>query len=105
MSYCCISHSYTLGKLLNDPIASKNILINYKTAKISNKHTKMLDFVTKLTNSSHLISDADRNILRKIKFTDNHILEIIEVCAFFNMTNRIASGTNMRPNNEYYFTQ
>ena len=103
--YCCISHSYNLGKLLKDPILSTNILINYKTAKLNTKHNKMLGFVSKLTNHSHLINESDRNILRKAKFTENHILEIIEVCAFFNMTNRIASGTNMVPNKEYYLTQ
>ena len=103
--YCCVSHSYTLGKLLNDPAASKNILINYKTANLNNKHTKMLDFVAKLTRSSHLINEVDRNALRKLKFSENQILEIIEVCSFFNMTNRIASGTDMRPNKEYYFSQ
>ena len=103
--YCCISHSFTLGKLINDPLTSKNILINYKTANLNNKHTKMLDFVDKLTRSSYLIDDTDRNNLRKVKFSENHILEIIEVCAFFNMTNRIASGTNMIPNKEYYFSQ
>ena len=65
----------------------------------------MLDFVSKLTSSSHLIDDTDRNNLRKAKFTENHILEIIEVCSFFNMTNRIASGTNMKPNQEYYLSQ
>ena len=65
----------------------------------------MLDFVYKLTISSHLIDEIDRNKLRKANFTEHHILEIIEVCAFFNMTNRIASGTNMQPNKEYYFTQ
>ena len=64
----------------------------------------MLDFAAKLTSSSHLINDTDRNNLRKAKFTENHILEIIEVCAFFNMTNRII-GTNMIPNKEYYFSQ
>ena len=103
--YCCVSHSYTLGKLLKDPVASKNILINYKTANLNNKHTKMLDFVAKLTSSSHLINETDRDGLRKVKFTENQILEIIEVCSFFNMTNRIASGTDMRPNKEYYFSQ
>ena len=103
--YCCVSHSFTLGKLINDPLTSKNILINYKTANLNNKHTKMLDFVSKLTKSSYLIDDTDRNNLRKVKFSENHILEIIEVCAFFNMTNRIASGTNMIPNKEYYFSQ
>ena len=103
--YCCISHSYTLGKLLNDTAEAKNILINYKTANLKIKHIKMLDFVYKLTSSSHLINDTDRDNLRKAKFSENHILEIIEVCSFFNMTNRIASGTNMRPNKEYYFSQ
>ena len=103
--YCCVSHSYNLGKLLNDTILSKKILINYKSAGLDKKHKEMLDFVHKLTISSHLIDESDRNKLRKEKFTEYAILEIIEVCAFFNMTNRIASGTNMQPNKEYYFTQ
>lgn len=103
--YCCVSHSYTLGKLLNDPVTSKKILINYKMANLNTKHNVMLDFVSKLTKSSHLIDESDRDTLRKVKFTENHLLEIIEVCSFFNMTNRIASGTNMVPNKEYYFSQ
>ena len=100
--YCCVSHSYTLSKLLKDKQKAKIILINYRNAKISKKHMAMLDFVSKLTDSSYLINDNDRNKLRKVKFSEKHILEIIEVAAFFNMTNRIASGTNMIPNDEYY---
>ena len=103
--YCCVSHSYNLGKLLNDTILAKKILINYKSAGLSTKHKIMLDFANKLTISSHLIDETDRNKLRKANFNEFQILEIIEVCAFFNMTNRIASGTNMQPNKEYYFTQ
>ena len=49
------------------------------------------------------LNEDDRNKLRKMKFNEFQILEIIEVAAFFNMTNRIASGTNMVPNAEYYF--
>ena len=62
----------------------------------------MLNFAVKLTQASHKINEDDRNKLRKIKFSEFQILEIIEVTAFFNMTNRIASGTNMIPNKEYY---
>ena len=103
--YCCVSHSYTLGKLLNDTILAKKILINYKSAGLNRKNEKMLDFVKKLTVSSYSIDETDRNKLRKENFTEHHILEIIEVCSFFNMTNRLASGTNMQPNEEYYLTQ
>ena len=103
--YCCISHSYNLENLLNSKVLAKKILINYKIASLSNKHNEMLDFVSKLTKSSDLVNENDRNRLRKAKFSEHHILEIIEVCAFFNMTNRLASGTNMQPNEEYYLSQ
>ncbi len=103
--YCCVSHSFNLGKLVNDKLLVKKILINYKAADLSKRNLAMLDFVSKLSKSSHLIDEVDRNNLRKENFSENHILEIIEVCSFFNMTNRLASGTNMQPNKEYYFSQ
>ncbi len=103
--YCCVSHSYNLGKLLNDTNLAKKILINYKSSDLNKKQTMMLDFVSKLTNFSYLIDEEDRNRLRGVNFSEDHILEIIEVCSFFNMTNRIASGTDMKPNKEYYLIQ
>ena len=60
------------------------------------------DIAEKLFLSGYKINEDDRNKLRKIKFSELQILEIIEVTSFFNMTNRIASGTNMIPNKEYY---
>ena len=71
--YCCVSHSYTLGKLLNDTILAKKILINYKSAGLNKKNEKMLDFVKKLTVSSYSIDETDRNKLRKENFTEHHI--------------------------------
>ena len=100
--YCCISHTYMLSKLLKSQVKAKKILINYQASEINKKHKTMLDFVSKITISSNKIDDKDRNYLRKEKFSELQILEIIEVAAFFNMTNRIASGTNMMPNLEYY---
>ena len=100
--YCCVSHSYNLGKLLKDSILSKKILINYKTANLLQKQESMLDFSSKLTLHSSLIDESDRDMLREKKYSEQQILEIIEVVSFFNMTNRIASGTNMIPNEEYY---
>ena len=101
--YCCISHCYNLSKLLNDKVTAKKILVNFKSAGLSKKHMEMLCFVNKLTISSDSITNTDRNKLRKLKFSEEHILEIIEVCSFFNMTNRIASGSGLLPNKEYYF--
>lgn len=100
--YCCVSHSYNLFKLTKDKSFSKDMLINFNAVAMPKKHKAMLDFVKKITEKSYLINETDRAALRKVKFKEVEILEIIEVAAFFNMTNRLASGTNMIPNEEYY---
>jgi uncharacterized peroxidase-related enzyme len=62
----------------------------------------MLDFSAKLTEKPSKVDNIDRDLLRKAKFSDEEILEIVEVASFFNMSNRIAIGTDMRPNTEYH---
>ena len=62
----------------------------------------MLDFSVKMTLASSKIEEADRADLRQAGFTDRDIWDIAAVAAFFNMSNRIASATDMRPNAEYH---
>ena len=58
----------------------------------------------KIVNSelTSKVDNSDRNILREAGFSEEEILEIVEVASFFNMSNRIAAGTDMRPNAEYH---
>jgi len=62
----------------------------------------MLDFAAKLTEASARVEEADRAALRDHGFTDRDIWDIAAVAGFFNMTNRVASATDMRPNPEYH---
>jgi uncharacterized peroxidase-related enzyme len=55
-----------------------------------------------MTEASHRIGEEDRARLRAHGFTDRDIWDIAAVAGFFNMTNRIASATAMRPNDEYH---
>lgn len=100
--YCLVAHSASVRLLSKNPILSEKLAINYLNADITDRQKSMLNFASKLTIDPHLIKDKDRNTLRDNGFSDRGILEIIEVASFFNMTNRIASGTNMNPNNEYH---
>ena len=100
--YCLISHGAAIRKLTKNSILAEKLVINYRIADISKKHKCMLTFANKLTIESYLIQEDDRNNLRKEGFNDQDILEIVEVTSFFNMTNRIASGTEMMPNEEYH---
>ena len=62
----------------------------------------MLDFAALLTTASASVAEADRQTLRQHGFSDRDIWDITSVAAFFNMTNRVASGTAMVPNEEYH---
>ena len=40
--------------------------------------------------------------LRDAGFSDADIWDIASIAGFFNMTNRVAAATDMRPNPEYH---
>ena len=65
----------------------------------------MLDFSVKLTESPAKIVEADRQALRDVGFTDRDIWDIAATASFYNMSNRLAAATEMRPNREYHSMQ
>ena len=62
----------------------------------------MLDFAVLMTEASYEIAEEDREVLREVGFSDRDIFDIASVAGFFNMTNRVASAVDMRPNPEYH---
>ena len=48
------------------------------------------------------IVEADRAALREAGFSDRDIWDIAAVAGFFNMSNRMASAVDMRPDAEYH---
>ncbi len=100
--YCTIAHGAAVRQLSKNPILGDELSINYRSAKLNKRHKLMLDFSAKLTEFPDKVDKKDREILSKNNFSDEEILEIVEIVSFFNMTNRIAIGTDMRPNKEYH---
>ena len=62
----------------------------------------MLDFAVKLTAEPWLMEEQHRVRLRQAGFSDRDIWDIAAIAGFFNMTNRVASATDMRPNSVYH---
>lgn len=100
--YCLTAHGQTVRALSGDPILGEALVMNYRAARLSPRHKAMLDFAAKLTESPAAIEEEDRAALRAAGFEDQDIWDIVAVAAFFNMTNRMASGTDMQPNREYH---
>ena len=63
----------------------------------------MLDYAWKMTTTPWLIEDADRDgLARGRAVSDQDIFDLAETVAFFNLSNRMASATDMMPNREYH---
>jgi uncharacterized peroxidase-related enzyme len=78
------------------------MVMNYRAARLSKRQRAMLDFAVKLTVEPWAMEEDDRAALRKAGFSDRDIWDIAAVAAFFNMSNRVASATDMRPNTVYH---
>ncbi len=100
--YCLVAHGAAVRELSGDPILGEMMVMNYRAADLDARQKAMLDFAAKLTEDSAKIEETDRQALRDVGFSDRDIWDIGAVAAFFNMTNRVASASDMRPNDEYH---
>ncbi len=100
--YCLVAHGAAVRQLSNDPILGEMLVMNYRVAPLDARQRAMLDFAAKMTTASATIEEADRQGLRDVGFSDRDIWDIANVAGFFNMTNRVASATAMKPNDEYH---
>jgi uncharacterized peroxidase-related enzyme len=100
--YCLVAHRAAVRALSGDPVLGELMVMNYRNARLSQRHHTMLDFAVKLTTHPWEIGDKDREELRHAGFADRDIWDISAVAGFFNMSNRVASATDMRPNSVYH---
>jgi uncharacterized peroxidase-related enzyme len=100
--YCLVAHGAAVRQLSGDPVLGELMVMNYRAAPLSPRHRAMLDFAVKLTAEPWAVEDEDRTRLRAAGFSDRDIWDISAVAAFFNMSNRVASATDMRPNTAYH---
>jgi uncharacterized peroxidase-related enzyme len=100
--YCITAHGASVRYLSGDPVLGEQVIMNYRAAPLSKRQRAMLDFAVKLTAEPWTVEEDDRERLRRSGFSDRDIWDIAAVAAFYNMTNRLASATDMRPNSQYH---
>jgi uncharacterized peroxidase-related enzyme len=100
--YCLVAHGAAVRQLSGDPPLGELMVMNYRAGRLSERERAMLDFAVKLAAEPWLMEEEDRARLRRARFSDRDIWDIAAVAGFFNMTNRVASATDMRPNTIYH---
>lgn len=100
--YCLTAHGAAVRQLSGDPVLGEQMVMNYRAARIDPRQRAILDFAVKLTERPHEVEEADRAVLRAAGLSERDIWDVAAVTGFFNMSNRIAAATDMRPNLEYH---
>lgn len=100
--YCLAAHGAAVRQLSGDPVLGDMLVMNYRVADLTPKQRAMLDFAVLLTGRPAEVVEADRQALRDAGYTDRDIWDIAALAAFYNMSNRMAAATEMRPNDEYH---
>jgi len=100
--YCVVAHGAILRIYEKKPLVADQVATNYRKADISPRQRAMLDFAMKVCLHSDEIEDADFAPLHAHGFSDEDIWDIASITAFFGLSNRIASFSNMLPNPEFY---
>ncbi len=100
--YCVVAHGAILRIYEKKPLLADQVAVNYRKAEIPPRQRAMLDFAHKVCLKSDEIEDADFDALHAHGFTDEDAWDIAAITAFFGLSNRMASFSNMLPNPEFY---
>jgi uncharacterized peroxidase-related enzyme len=100
--YCVVAHGAILRIYEKKPLVADQVAVNYRKADIPPRQKAMLDFAMKVCVRSHEVNDDDFPPLHAHGFSDEDIWDIAAITAFFGLSNRLASFSNMQPNPEFY---
>jgi uncharacterized peroxidase-related enzyme len=100
--YCMTSHSGVLRSLTGDPVLVDQLLQNYRHARLDQRERAMLDFAVKVTEEAYRCTEADLADLMTAGWSEEDVIDIVEVTAMFNLTNRMANALGWMPNAEYH---
>ena len=100
--YCVVAHGAILRIYEKKPLVADQVAVNYRKADITPRQRAMLDFAMKVCLRSDEIGEDDFAALAPHGFSDEDIWDIAAITAFFGLSNRMASFSNMQPNPEFY---
>jgi len=100
--YCVVAHGAILRIYEKSTQISDQIATNFRKADITDRQKAMLIFAEKVALQSERISEDDFETLHGYGFSDEDIWDIGAITALFALSNRMASLTSMRPNDDFY---
>jgi uncharacterized peroxidase-related enzyme len=90
--YCTLSHAEFLRRVTSNDDLAAAIRRDYRTAPIDDRDKVMLDYAVQVTRDATRVTDEHHARLRAAGFSDQGILQITLIAAWFNYINRVADA-------------
>ena len=100
--YCVVAHGALLRIYEKKPLVTDQVATNWRKADITERQRAMLAFAMKVSQRPQALDEGDFAPLHAHGFDDEDIWDIAAIAAFFGLSNRMASFSNMMPNAEFY---
>ena len=100
--YCNVAHGALVRIYAKDPHLADQLTSNHRTADVTDERMAMLEVAVKLTEEPDAVSSDDLALLLEAGYSEEEVWDIGMVAAFFNLSNRMATFADMRPNDAYH---
>ncbi len=95
--YCIQHHRTALEAHWKDPTAVRRLIEDFEHGELDSRLRAILNYAIKITRAAHEMQELDVEELRRHGLTDEAILHVNLIAAYFNYVNRIATGLGLSP--------
>lgn len=74
--------------MAKDPKLAKQVSVDFTKADLSPRERQIAEFAVKISRSPDACSPADIDTLRETGLNDRDILGLVQIIAYYNMSNR-----------------
>jgi uncharacterized peroxidase-related enzyme len=93
---CIITHAGALEAHGMDKRNADVLLANWRRANLSDRERALAEFASNLTLHCDMASEDDLDALREAGVREEEILEVVQIVAIFNATNRVNAGLGIK---------
>lgn len=93
---CIITHAGALEAHGMDKRNADVLLANWRRAELSDRERALAEFASNLTLHCDMASEDDLDALREAGVREEEILEVVQIVAIFNATNRLNAGLGIK---------
>ena len=95
--YCYEHHGNALRRLTGDDDLVDQVIADHRLADLDLVTGQIVDFADQLTRDPTSMRAADVAGLRSLGLADETIVDLVQLVAYFNYTNRLAVGLGVDP--------